>query len=328
MNILILSSGTRNKLVTYFMKELKDIGKVVCTDCSQLAPTLYIANKYYIVPRIDDSEYLKVILEICRKENIHGVFSLIDPELSLISKNKGVFTEMGITPFVSEFKKVEMCFNKYEFYKFCKKNGFPTVKTYIDINEFKKDYETGKIDFPVFIKPVMGSCSINIQRIDNLVDLESCIEKYSGLIIQEFMDCQEFGVDVYIDMISHKTVSIFAKKKILMRAGETDKAVSYIDEKLFNLIDQFVQTAGFEGPIDIDIFKKGDQYYLSEVNPRFGGGYPLAYECGCNFPRYLLNNLMSKENTPVLGQYDSDVYMMKYLDLKILKNKRELYEEK
>ena len=87
MNILILSSGTRNKLVSYFIQEFKNKGKVVCTDCSELAPTLYDADKFYIVPRIDAPNYLDVILDICKKEEIKGVFSLIDPDLYLKINN-------------------------------------------------------------------------------------------------------------------------------------------------------------------------------------------------------------------------------------------------
>lgn len=319
MNILILSSGTRNKLVSYFIKEFKDIGKVICTDCNELAPTLYDADKYYIVPRIDDSGYLDVILDICKKEDINGVFSLIDPELSLIAKNKQKFLDIGVIPFVSEYDAVEMTFDKYSFYQFCKNNNFPTVQSYIDIEEFKKDYETGKIKFPVFVKPRNGSCSANIQKIENIKDLEFNYDKYPGLIIQEYMDGQECGVDVYIDMISNDIISIFTKKKLLMRAGETDKSVSFKDDKLFNLVKCFIKRAGFKGQIDIDVFKINGEYYLSEVNPRFGGGYPHAYECGCNFPKYMINNLMNKENISVIGEYDEDIYMMKYLDLKLIR---------
>ena len=319
MNILILSSGTRNKLISYFIKEFKNIGRIICTDCNEVAPTLYDADKYYIVPRISEPCYLNGILDICKKENINGLFSLIDPELSLIAKNKEKFLDIGVTPFVSGIEQVEMCFNKYNFYKFCKENSFPTVQSYIDIEEFKIDYETGKIDFPVFIKPVTGSCSLNIQKISNLADLEFNFKKYQGLIIQEFMEGQECGVDVYIDMISNEIISIFTKKKILMRAGETDKSVSFKDEKLFELIKKFVNKAGFKGQIDIDVFERNGEYYLSEVNPRFGGGYPHAYECGCNFPKYMINNLMNKENISSIGEYDEDVYMMKYLDLRIIR---------
>lgn len=315
MNVLILSSGTRNKVVEYFKRELNGLGKVICTDCNPLAPTLYIADKYYLVPRIDDDKYLDIILDICNKEDIKGVFSLIDPELSLLAKNKEKFIEIGVIPFVSDYEQVEMCFDKYEFYKFCMKNNFPAVKSYKDLNEFTKDYETGKINFPVFIKPIKGSCSINIQKIETMEDLIFNFNKYPGLIIQEFMNGQEFGADVYIDTISSKVVSIFTKKKLLMRAGETDKSVSFKDNLLLDLIQKFVLKAGFKGQIDVDIFEVNGEYYLSEVNPRFGGGYPHAYECGCKFPKYMINNMKKIANTSNIGEYEENVYMMKYLDV-------------
>ena len=120
-------------------------------------------------------------------------------------------------------------------------------------------------------------------------------------------------------MISGKVVSIFAKKKIVMRAGETDKSVSFKDEKLFALVKEFVYAANYRGQIDIDIFDIDGEYYISEVNPRFGGGYPHAYECGCNHMRLIVNNLLKQENIPVIGNYDVGVYMMKYNELRVQK---------
>lgn len=91
MNILILSAGTRNKVVQYFVKTLNGKGTVVATDMSNLAPAIYEADKYYIVPRMTDPGYLDVILDICKKEKITGVLSLIDPELSLLAENREKF---------------------------------------------------------------------------------------------------------------------------------------------------------------------------------------------------------------------------------------------
>lgn len=323
MNILILSSGTRNKIVEYFKRELNGEGKVICTDCNALAPTLYDADKYYIVPRIDDPQYIDIIIDICKKENVKGLFSLIDPELSLIAKNKERFLEIGVLPFVSDYEVVETCFNKYKMYCECKKNNIPTVKSYIDIDEFKKDYDRKIINFPVFVKPYNGSCSMNIQKIDNMADLEFNLNKYDNLMIQEFMDGTEYGVDVYIDMISFEIISIFIKKKILMRAGETDKSVSIKNDRMFDMVSRFVKKLGFIGQIDIDVFEKDGEFYISEVNPRFGGGYPHAYECGCNFPGYMINNMKSQKNKSKIGLYEENIYMMKYLDLKTIKEEEE-----
>ena len=319
MNILVLSVGTRNKIVQYLKKELDGEGKVIATDCSELAPAIYDADNYYIVPRITDENYISIILDICKKENINTLISLIDPELSLIAKNIELFKELGVNPIISDYDKVEMCFDKYKMYEFLKKNDFKTPKTYINKEEFYNDLENNEINFPVFIKPVRGSASININKINNKKELEVIWKQADNLIIQEFMTGQEYGVDVYIDMISNEPVSIFIKKKIKMRAGETDKSVSIKDDRLFDLIDDFVRKAGFKGIIDIDVFEINGEYYVSEVNPRFGGGYPHAYECGVNVPKMIINNVKGQANEKQIGQYDEDIYMMKYNEIAIKK---------
>ena len=318
MNILILSAGTRNKIVQYFRKELNGEGKVIATDCSNLAPAIYEADGYYIVPRITDKNYINIILDICKKENIDTLISLIDPELSLISKNIELFKEINVNPIISDYDKVEMCFDKYEMYKFLINNNFKTPKSYKDKEKFLEDLEKGEITFPVFVKPVRGSASININKINNKEELDVIWKQADNLIIQEFMNGQEYGADVYIDMLSNEPVAIFTKKKIKMRAGETDKSVSVKDEALFNLIKDFVKKTGFKGIIDIDIFEIDGEYYISEVNPRFGGGYPHAYECGVNVPKMIINNVKGIENEEQIGNYKENIYMMKYNEIKII----------
>lgn len=319
MNILILSCGTRNKIIQYFKKELGDRGQVIATDCSELAPALYDADKYSIVPRMDDKNYLDVIISICKENNIKAVLSLIDPELSLLSKNKEKFLEVGTIPIISDYDIVEMCFDKYKFYEFLLKNEFKTIKSYVDKDLFYRDVECGVINYPVFVKPVKGSASINISKVNARDEIELLFNRFDNLIIQEYINGIEYGADVYIDIISGEMVAIFVKEKIKMRAGETDKSVSVKDVKLFNLIKEFVKKSRLKGIIDIDIFKVNEEYYISEVNPRFGGGYPHAYECGVNVPKMIINNLLDKENQECIGQYENDVFMMKFNEVKIIK---------
>jgi carbamoyl-phosphate synthase large subunit len=316
MNVLILSCGTRNKIVQYF-KEACD-GLVIATDCSELAPALYDADKHYIVPRIDESGYLEIILEICQTNQVGGVMTLIDPEISLLAQNREKFLAIGTIPFVSSYELVEMCYDKHLFLNFLANNGFNQIKTYIDKNEFYADQRKGVIDYPVFVKPIRGSASININIVVNQAELELLFDRYDSLLIQEYMQGTEFGVDVYTDMISNEVVAIFIKEKILMRAGETDKAVAQKPQDLFELVEKFVSLAGFKGVIDIDVFKVDGQYFISEVNPRFGGGYPHAYACGVNIPKMMINNLKNQSNQNVIGDYPEGVVMMKYNEVKIL----------
>jgi carbamoyl-phosphate synthase large subunit len=318
LNILILSCGTRNKIVQYFKKELDGRGLVIATDCSDLAPALYEADKHFIVPRMDDEGYLDTILSICKENKIKAVLSLIDPELCLLAEHKQAFLDIGAMPIVSDLDVVEMCFDKYEMFKFLTQNGFKTVKSYIDKEVFYGDVKNGAIDFPVFVKPVRGSASINISKVTSKEEIELLFSRFDNLMIQEFMDGTEYGADVYIDMISSEPVAIFIKEKIKMRAGETDKSVSIKDDHLFELIKDFVKETGVRGIIDIDIFKVDGEYFISEVNPRFGGGYPHAYESGVNVPDMIIKNIKGNINLNTIGQYKDAIFMLKYNEVKII----------
>ena len=317
MNILILSAGTRNKIVQYFKKTVGDEGKIVATDMSELAPAVYEADKFYKVPRITDEGYIDIIFDICKKENINGVLSLIDPELSLLAKHKDEFETLGVTVIGSSYELCERALDKMQMYEWLRVHGYKCARSYVDKEAFYADVEQGLIQYPVFVKPVCGSASIAISKVHDKETIELLFSHSDNLMIQELLDGQEIGVDVYIDMISKEVVSIFTKKKIVMRAGETDKSVSFKDEKLFDLIRRFAKESGWSGQIDIDIFDVDGEYYISEVNPRFGGGYPHAYECGCDHMKMIVDNLNGKQNTEIIGQYDEGVFMMKYTELLI-----------
>ncbi|MCI9333657.1 MAG: ATP-grasp domain-containing protein [Lachnospiraceae bacterium] len=317
MNILILSAGTRNKVVEYFKKNVGDGGKVVATDCSNLAPAVYEADVFYLVPRITAPGYIEQILDICVKEKIDGVFSLIDPELSLLARERERFLAVGATPILSDYELVETCFDKYRMFELLTGMGIPTGQCYLSKEDFYRDRQKGRIDYPVFVKPVRGSASLNINKVSSDQELETLFHLYDDLMIQEFMDGQEYGADVYVDMISGKCTSIFIKKKIKMRAGETDKSVSVKNPELFELIRKFVEKCGFCGMIDIDLFEIDGVFYISEVNPRFGGGYPHAYACGVNMPSQVLCNLSGRENPVRIGEYKENVCMMKYNEIAV-----------
>lgn len=319
INILILSAGTRDKVVQYFRKAFSGKGNVIATDMSELAPALYDADKYYIVPKMTAPNYLDVILDICKKEKITGVLSLIDPELSLLAENVRKFEAVGTKVIGSSYELCEMALDKFQMYNWLTEHDYKCAKSYMDKDAFYADVEAGKISYPVFVKPARGSASIAISKVYDKETVDLLFAHDEGLMIQEFLDGQEIGADVYIDLISKKIVSIFTKKKIKMRAGETDKAVSFKDDKLFALIEKFVSEAGYVGQIDIDIFEINGKYYISEVNPRFGGGYPHAYESGCDHMTLIAENLAGRVNNVNIGNYDNGIYMMKYNEVCIKK---------
>lgn len=98
-----------------------------------------------------------------------------------------------------------------------------------------------------------------------------------------------------------------------MRAGETDKAISYKSRNVLEEIKKISQIEGLYGPIDIDVFvDEKEEVYINEINPRFGGGHPHAYGCGVNFMDMILNNINNKENKPEFFNYKENILMLKY----------------
>ena len=127
-------------------------------------------------------------------------------------------------------------------------------------------------------------------------------------------DCD---ADVYVDTISHRAVAAFSKRKIETRIGGASKTISFKDPKLFAFIQEVCDAFEFNGPLDMDFFIKDGEYYLSEINPRFGGAYLHAYGAGVDFIQLIVNNINSIENPVNIGNYDDDILMMMYDDVVI-----------
>ena len=314
-NILITSAGRRTKLVEYFKKEFCGIGKVITTDCINLAPALYKSDKGYVVPPITDSGYLAKIMDICARENIAAVLSLIDPELMLLAGNRKAFEDMGVKVIVSDYSSVDTCYDKIKMHDFLGQQGFDNIKTYHNLTDFLNAHADGRATFPVFVKERFGSASAGAARINSIDSLKAAFAENNGLLVHELIEGRELGIDIYVDLISREVISIFIKEKIYMRSGETDKAVSVINSAVAALVADAVTKLGLAGPLDMDIIEKDGHRYIIDINCRFGGGYPLAYECGENYPLYINNNVLGRINTARIGQYLEGVQMMKHDDV-------------
>lgn len=317
MNILILSVGTRNLLVSYFMKSKFD--KVIVTDVSELAPALYGASSYHIVPRMTDPTYLSSIEKICDDEKIDVILPLHEDELFLISQNRKRFEDKGIMVVVSEYATIDLCRDKYAFYQLMKKNNIPVLRTYLNVTDFEKAYNNNEIDFPVFLKPRLGAGSVHSFSANNMGFVKAVYENYNeDFIVQEFNNGNEYGVDIYVDFLSKKVTSIFIKKKLRMRAGETEKSVSIRNETIKQLVLKVINLFDCYGPIDMDLFEINGKIYVSEINPRFGGGYPHAYLSGINFPEYIFNNAKKIENPVLLENYKEGIIALKTQNIRII----------
>lgn len=323
MNYLMLSVGRRSELLKDFKLSMEPGSKLVATDISPYAPALYMADKQYLVPRIDDPNYINVILDICRKEAINAVTTFIDPEIEILAKNRSKFAALGIEVLAPYEETAHLCFDKYLMFKFLSEHGIKTVMTWVTLEDFDKALAKKEVKFPVFVKPRTGSGSVGARKIGDYQNLKEAVKDDPSLIIQEFMDGVDLDADVYIDTITHEAVAAFSKKKLETRIGGASKTISFKDNGLFEFISQIVSEFKFNGPVDMDFFYKDGQYYLSEVNPRFGGAYLHAYGAGVDFIKLIEKNLKGEANAPCFGNYEEGVVMMMY-DSVVIKSAGEL----
>ena len=326
-NILFCSVGRRARLLMDFRDSMKGCGNLVATDLSPVAPALFFADKTYLVPRIDAPEYFGKVLDICQQEDIKAITTLIDPEIELLAKHRNELLQKGILPLCPADWTAHLCFDKYEMFKHLSSKGVRTTLTYNSLESFKEGLDKGDISFPVFMKPISGSGSVGIGKADNWEEVETrWNEGKFTYIIQELMTGGDCDADVYVDCISHKPVAIFSKRKIESRIGGASKTISFKDQKLFDFVEEVCSVLELNGPCDMDFFIKDGEYYLSEINPRFGGAYLHAYGAGVDFIKLIINNIHGIENKSIIGEYDEDVIMMMYDDV-VIKKKTELMSD-
>ncbi len=319
-NLLFCSVGRRGRLLRNVKETIGKTGLLVGTDNQSTAPALQFCDRQYVVPRITDPAYVDTILNICRENGIKAVTTLIDPEIEILAANTERFKEAGVIPLCPAPKSAIYCFNKYELFKYLTEKGIRTPLTFHDWDEFKAALADGRISFPVFMKPICGSGSVGAHKVHTIEQAEA--DWNSGehdYIIQELMTGGDCDADVYVDTISHKAVAAFSKRKIETRIGGASKTISFKDPRLFAFIEQVCSVFEFNGPLDMDFFIKDGEYYLSEINPRFGGAYLHAYGAGVDFIKLIVNNINGIENPVNIGDYDDDVLMLMYDDVVIAK---------
>jgi carbamoyl-phosphate synthase large subunit len=310
MRVLFSSVGRRGYLAKYFKQAVGDAGEVWGADSSSYAPAFRYCDHVVLLPRVGEAGYADKLLALCRKNKIDMVVPLIDPELEVLAARYDDFRSNGIMAVVSPAKTIEIAFDKYQTYLHAKKAGIAVPETVTTIEEALKLIASGKLSWPIIVKPRKGSASMYVYNCHNEDELQLAFRNCPGPVIQQFVSGEEYGYDIFCDG-DFKPVSVFCKRKIAMRAGETDKAVSVNDKKLMDLGVKIAQAFPVFGPADADVKMGKNGPMLLEVNPRFGGGYPCSHLCGADFPAKLIAICKGQKLIPNIGDYPAGVYMFK-----------------
>lgn len=310
LNILFTCAGRRTYLLKYFKEHLGNDGLIVATDMQLSAPALTAADIKIKVPAVYADDYVDITLNICRRHNIKALVCLNDLELPILSANKRLFEQEGIKLIVSDQKVIDICFDKYRTAQYVESLGLNTPATYINYADAVKAISDGTLSFPLVLKPRWGSGSIGIEFVNTLAELEEVytmlLKKVKNsilatastgdeyILIQQKIEGQEYGLDVMNDLKgNNRAVSV--KKKLAMRAGETDKAQTVDNAEIRSIGRTLGQNLHHLGNLDVDVFEKDGKYYVLELNPRFGGGFPFSYEAGVNFPGAIIEWLKGNE---------------------------------
>lgn len=328
MNILFTCAGRRNYLINYFKKALKGTGNVFAADMQLTAPALVDADQAIIAPSIYDENYVDFIIKVANENNIKAIISLNDLELPILSANKMKFLEAKIEVIVSSPDVINIAFDKWKTVKFLKENGLNTPTTFIELDKAKEAIRKGGLKYPLVVKPRWGSASIAVDFAQDEEELELVYKLQTNklkksilataskedidkaILIQEKIKGVEYGMDVLNDLRG-KYYNSFVREKLSMRSGETDKAVSVIDEKLSKIGAIIGENLKHIGNLDCDVFYDGKEFYVLELNPRFGGGYPFSHEAGINTPAIYIDWLMGIDNIEKHNNYKSGIAFSK-----------------
>lgn len=311
-NVLITSAGKRVALTRYFKETLNSffpMAKVFTTDMNpQMAPAGYVSDGCFQVPRVTDAAYPAMLLKICEENGVGMVIATIDTELLLLADLKADFARRGIHVIVSDKTFVEMCRDKRNTGAFFERHGIRVPR---EVDKYHPS-------FPLFAKPYDGSLSTNLHYIKTADELTQEILGDPKLIFMEYIDkkiYKEFTVDMYFGR-DHHVKSIVPRERIEIRAGEINKGRAIKNEILGFLKEKLSYIEGCIGCICVQLFfhPATKDIVGIEINPRFGGGYPLTYMAGGNFPELLIREYFHGEEIDYFDNWKDGTLMLRYDD--------------
>ncbi|AIZ19869.1 ATP-grasp domain-containing protein [Neisseria meningitidis] len=315
-NILILSAGRRVELVQDFQTEaarFSDGIGVFATDLNpHMSSACHVADRAFSVPRIDAAEYIDSILELAQQHDIGLIVPTIDTELLKLAEARDRFEAEGIHIVISDAKLITLC---------CDKRLTAGLFAQYSIRS-PEIYERDRLVFPCFAKPYDGSRAIGAKKINTPADLTVDITEDPKMMFAQYIDIEntfsEFTVDMYYDRQGRLKCAI-PRKRLEVRSGEISKGVTCKNSLYQTLLEKMSVLQGARGCITAQFFynEETGEFYGVEINPRFGGGFPLTYAAGGNYPSRLMREYLGDEEIPFSDDWENNLIMLRY-DAKVL----------
>lgn len=313
-NILFTSVGRRVALIKLFhsaLKSAKVSGQIITADMSRLSAASFISDHHELVPAVQSPEYIESLLAICKKFSIKLLVPLIDTELVKLSEHRDAFEKIGTCVLVSSVETNKTCFDKRLTSNFFNRIGVITPRLLDPTNVLKDSTPT----YPYFIKPFSGSSSAGATKIHTSQELAFFKDYIKNGILQEYIEGDEYTLDVLLDFEGN-VKTVVPRLRIETRAGEISKGVTVRQQQIIEA-GQYVARSlpGAMGCITIQCFlTPQNEVVFIEINPRFGGGFPLSAQAGANFPRWLIETVSGTLSPISVDQWQEGVVMLRYDD--------------
>ncbi|WOD43427.1 ATP-grasp domain-containing protein [Hwangdonia lutea] len=311
-NILITSAGRRVSLVKAFITELMAIdhtGKVYVTDAyPKLSPAAQVAHKAFKVYKINNTGYIDSLLEICKQNKISLIIPTLDTELLRLSENRKKFSDINVQLVLSNQKFIEICNNKLSTQQLFNKLGISVPEIYS-----KQNYK-----LPLFIKPLVGSNSIGTLIIKKENQISDDLLQNEKLQFFEYLDhdaYDEYTCDLYYNK-SSELKCVIPRKRIEVRGGEVSKGLTENNEVKTFIDIKLAYLEGARGCITLQLFMHKETKAIKgiEINPRFGGGFPLSYLAGGNYPKWIIQEYMLGRTIDYFDDWENNLLMLRYDD--------------
>ncbi len=312
-NILFTSVGRRVSLIRHFFRALRELhleGRIYGADASDKSAAFHITEKSFIVPRINQPDYIPSLLKICKREHIKILIPLIDTELYVLAKNRQKFCEIGTEVIISHEDVIHIGTYKTATHEFFKGIGILTPELFS-----REDREKIKNNLPVIIKPNDGSASQMVFKANTAQQVDFFAQHVPNAIIQQYIEGEEYTLDAFVDL-NGKVRCVVPRLRIEVRAGEVSKSLIVKRNDLIEMGQTVCERlAGARGCLTLQcICAPNGKIYMLEINPRFGGGIPLSIEAGADFPRWILQMVMGEEIGNVADSYKDGLMMLRYDD--------------
>ncbi|MCS7232353.1 MAG: ATP-grasp domain-containing protein [Elusimicrobiota bacterium] len=254
----------------------------------------------------NEDELISQLLSITKNINPYWIISGPETEVYLLVKYENVFEQFGVSIFHPPIETMEIIKNKYKLASFCnnrldsfKNFKVPTTEllsTFVENSEaniseiFNKT--SNKKNF--IIKPIEGRGSTGITRVDankvyKIIEREE-YKDLSKFLIQEFIEGEEVSVDVLYDF-KGIPLNIIPRKRLAVDSGISIVTETFYDNKIVEIVKELSSELKFRGMNNIQFIKRNNDYYLTDINPRFGGASIICYFVSESFKRNLFNIL-------------------------------------